>query len=116
MEFKSTVNSSPTAQPTLVITAAALSNHGPTASTSCLQEASGLFRTSTAGVSTAATSALSPARSLDIGSARCGHLLQKCLTHSASRPVLATVIGVIAWSGHLATIPLSLLPEALLYK
>jgi hypothetical protein len=30
--------------------------------------------------------------------------------------VLATVIGAVAWSGHLATIPLSLLPAALLYK
>jgi hypothetical protein len=30
--------------------------------------------------------------------------------------VLATLIGAIAWSGHLATIPLSLLPAALLYK
>jgi hypothetical protein len=30
--------------------------------------------------------------------------------------VLATVVGAVAWSGHLATIPLSLLPAALLYK
>jgi hypothetical protein len=30
--------------------------------------------------------------------------------------VLAAVSGAIAWSGHLATIPLSLLPAALLYK
>jgi predicted amidohydrolase len=52
----------------------------------------------------------------DIGSARYGHLPQKCLLHSASRPVLATLIGAIAWSGHFATIPLSLLPAALLYK
>ena len=116
MEFESMEDSSLTAQPTSKITARANSNRGRLASTSCQQEVSGLFRTSTAGVSTVATSAPFRARSLDIDSVRYGHLLQKCLTHSASRPVLATVIGAVAWNGHSATIPLSLLPGILLYK
>src|SRR6516164_7045655 len=116
MEFKSTGNSSLTARPTLEITGAARSNRGRMASTSCQLKVSGLSQTSIAGASTAATSDPFRVRLLDIGSARYGHLLQKCLLHSASGPVLATVVGAVAWSGHLATIPLSLLPAALLYK
>ena len=116
MEFKLMENLSPIAQPVSKITADARSSHGLMANTLCQPGVSGLFQISTPGASTAVTSAPSAARSLDTGSARYGHLLQKCLPHNASRPVLATAIGAIAWSGHLATIPLSLLPAALLYK
>ena len=116
MEFKSMGNSSPTAWANLKITADARSNRGPMASTSCRREASGSFRASTAGASTAATSAPSAARSFDIVFGPYGRFLQKSLSHSASRLVLAGLASAIAWSGHLATIPLSLLPAALLYK
>src|SRR5215469_1582229 len=116
MEFKLMENLSPIAQPVSKIAADARSSHGLMANTLCQPGISGLFQISTNGASTAATSAPSAARSLDTGSARYGHLLQECLPHNASRPVLATAIGAIAWSGHLATIPLSLLPAALLYK
>ena len=108
--------SSKTAQPTLKTAAGEHSNRGRMASTSCQQKVSGSFQISTPGASTAAISAPFRVRLLDIGFARYGRLLPKSLTHSASRPVFAAVIGVIAWSGHLATIPLSLLTAVLLYK
>src|SRR5215469_9631652 len=116
MELRSTGTSSETAQPTLEITTGAPSHRGPQASTSCLLEASGSFRTSMTGASTAATSAPSAAHSFGIGFGRYGLFVRKRLSHSATLPLLAATTSAIAWSGHLATIPLSLLAVPLLYR
>ena len=116
MELRSIENSSETAQPTSKITADVRLSRGPVANTSCQQEVSGLSQTLIPGASTAATSALFHVRSFDTASARYGPFLRKCLSHSASCPVLAALTAAIAWSGHFTTIPLSLLLAAFLYK
>src|SRR6516164_7775862 len=116
MEFKSMENSSPTAQPTSKNTAGGHSNHGPAATISSPKGGSGSSQTLATGVSTAVTSDLSHARSFDIVFGPYGRFLRKCPTHSASLLVLAALTAAIAWSGHLATIPLSLMPVTLLCK
>lgn len=116
MELRLMENSSETAHPTSKITADVRLSRGPMANTSYRQEVSGLSQTLIAGASTAATSAPSAARSFGIIFAPYGLFVRKCLSHSVSRPVLAAMTGAIAWSGHMATIPFSLLPPALLYK
>ena len=52
---------------------------------------------------------------MDTISGRFGHLLRSPLDSSAALPIVAGTTGVIAWSGHLATIPLSLLPPLLVH-
>src|SRR6267142_6159450 len=44
-----------------------------------------------------------------------GRFIQKSLSHSAFLPALAALSSAIAWSGHVATIPFSLLAPLLLY-
>ena len=68
------------------------------------------------GASTAATSAPSAAHSFGIGFAHYGLFVRKCLSHRATLPLLAATTSAIAWSGHLTTIPLSLLAVPLLYR
>ena len=116
MEFESMENSSQTAPPISKTTVDATLTHGPTATTLSPQELSGSSQTLIAGASTAGTSARFLPLSFNIGCDPCGHFLRKCLNRSASLPLLAGITSAVAWSGHLATIPLALLAPVLMYK
>lgn len=115
MAFESMESSSQTAQHTSKTITDDRSIHGLTANTSSRPETSGFFRTSTAGASTADTSAQSLARSFNIAYAPCGRFLQKCLSRSGFLPAIAAIAAAIAWSGHVATIPVSLLVLPLIF-
>jgi len=54
-------------------------------------------------------------QSFNTDSAPCGRFTQKFLSLSIFLPAIAVIISVIAWSGHVVTIPLSLLAPLFLY-
>src|SRR6266478_2014731 len=116
MVFESTENSSPTVPLIPKTIVADRSNHGPMANTSSKQEASGSSRTSTVGASTVGTLARFLPQSSNTDFGPCARFIQKSLSHSAFLPALAAISSAIAWSGHVVTIPLSLLAPLLLYK
>jgi type IV secretory pathway TraG/TraD family ATPase VirD4 len=89
---------------------------GPMAPTELNRERCGSSRRSTATVSTAATTAPFQNHRFDTISARCGPSLRKLLSNSVTLPAVAATTGAIAWSGHLATIPLSLVAPLLVYS
>jgi apolipoprotein N-acyltransferase len=115
MAFESMENSSQTAPHTSKIIGDESLPLGLTANTSSQQEAFGSSQTLIAGASTAGTLARFRLRSFNIDSVPCGRFRQKSLSHSAFLPALAATTSAIAWSGHLATIPLALLAPLLLY-
>jgi apolipoprotein N-acyltransferase len=115
MAFESTENSSQTALPTSEIIGDESSPLGLTANTSSHQEVFGSSQTSIAGASTAGTLARFLPQSFNIDSAPYGRFIQKSLSLSIFVPAIAVIISAIAWSGHLVTIPLSLLAPLFLY-
>jgi hypothetical protein len=108
-------NSSQTALPTSRIIADESLPPGPTANTSSRQELSGSSQTLIAGASTVGTLARFLPLSFNIDSAPCGRFIQRSLSHSTFLPGIAVIIAAIAWSGHLVTIPLSLVAPLFLY-
>ena len=115
MEFESTESSSKTAPPKSKITVDENSTHGPMASTSLREELSGSSQTLIAGASTAGTLARFVPQSFNTDSAPYGRFTQKFLSLSIFLPAIAVIISAIAWSGHVVTIPLSLLAPLFLY-
>jgi len=115
MEFESMGNSFQTAPPISKTIEDGHSNHGPVANTTFQQENFGFSRTSIVGASTVATLARFLPRSFNTDFGLYGRFKQKSLSHSALLPALAAITSAIAWSGHVATIPFSLLAPLLLY-
>ena len=116
MEFESMDNYFPTAQDDSETTCNVLWTRGPMAPTELNRERCGSSPRSTATVSTAATTAPFQNHRFDTISARCGPSLRKLLSNSVTLPAVAATTGAIAWSGHLATIPLSLVAPLLVYS
>ena len=115
MAFESMENSSQTAPPTSQIIGDDSLPLGLTANTSSQQEAFGSFQTLTAGASTAGTLARFAPQSFKTDSAPYGRFARKFLSLSIFLPAIAVIISAIAWSGHVVTIPLSLLAPLFLY-
>jgi apolipoprotein N-acyltransferase len=115
MAFESMENSSQTALPTSKIIGDETLTHGLTVNTSSRQEAFGSSQTSIAGASTAGTLARFGPQSFNIDYAPYGRFIQKSLTLSIFLPAIAVIVSAIAWSGHIFTIPLSLLAPLFLY-
>ena len=115
MEFESMAKCFQTVQGDSGTTCNVLSTLGPMAPIEWHQEPYGSSPPSTSTVSTAAT--MVPFRSPRFGTAsdHCGRLLRKLLSVSALIPAVAAMTAAIAWSGHLATIPLSLVAPLLVY-
>src|SRR5215469_13797100 len=115
MEFESMAKCFQTVQGDSGTTCNALSTLGPMAPIEWHQEPYGSSPPSTSTVSTAAT--MVPFRSPRFGTAsdHCGRLLRKLLSVSALIPAVAAMTAAIAWSAHLATIPLSLVGPLLVY-
>ena len=115
MESESMENSSQTALPISKIIGDEALPRGLTANTSSRQEAFGSSQTLIAGASTAGTLARFVPQSFNTDSVPYGRFTQKFLSHSTVLPAIAVIISAIAWSGHVATIPLSLLAPLFLY-
>jgi hypothetical protein len=115
MASESMASSSQTAQPISKITADESSTHGLTAITSSQQQAFGSSQTLIAGASTAGTLARYVRQSFNIDSAPYGRFTQKCLSLSVFLPAIAVIISATAWSGHVISIPFSLLAPLFLY-
>jgi apolipoprotein N-acyltransferase len=115
MAFESMENSSQTALPTSKIIGDESLLLGLTANTPSRQELSGSSQTLIAGASTVGTLARFLLRSFNTDSVPCGRFVQKFLTLSIVLPAIAVIISAIAWSGHVVTIPLSLLAPLFLY-
>jgi hypothetical protein len=115
MAFESMENSSPTALPTSRIIGGESLPLGLTANTSSQKEAFGSSQTLIAGASTAGTLARFLLRSFNTDSVPCGRFIQKFLSLSIFLPTIAVIISATAWSGHVVTIPLSLLAPLFLY-
>ena len=79
------------------------------------QEPSGSSHHSTATASIAATTVLFQWPRFGTIFGRCGRLLQTLLSASFALPIIAGITAAIAWSGHLATIPFSLVAPMLMY-
>src|SRR5262249_50208557 len=109
MAFESMENSSQTALHTSKIIGDESLPLGLTANTSSQQEAFGSSQTLIAGASTVGTLAPFVPQSFNIDSAPYGRFIQKFLSLSVFLPATALVISAIAWSGHVITIPFSLL-------
>jgi len=115
MAFESMENSSQTALPTSKIITDESLPLGLTASTSSRQETFGSSQTLIAGASTAGTLVRFVPQSFNTDSAPYGHFTQEFLSLSIFLPAIAVIISAIAWSGHIVTIPLSLLAPLFLY-
>jgi len=115
MAFESMENSSLTALPTSRIIGDKSSPLGLTANTSSQQETFGSSQTLIAGASTAGTLARFVPQLFNTDSAPYGRFTQKFLSLSIVLPAIAVIISAIAWSGHIVTIPLSLLAPLFLY-
>jgi apolipoprotein N-acyltransferase len=116
MAFESMENSSQTALPTSKIIGDESLPLGLTANTSSQREAFGSSQTLIAGASTAGTLARFVPQSFNTDSAPYGRFAQKFLSLSIFLPAIAVIISAIAWSGHIFTIPLSLLAPLILYR
>ena len=115
MEFESMDDCFPTAQGDSEITCNVPSAHGPVAPTTLNREPCG---SSPLSISTASIAAITaPFQNGRFGtiSGHYGRSLQKCLSSSVTLPAVAATTGAIAWSGYLATIPLSLIAPLLVY-
>jgi len=115
MALESMENSSQTALPTSKIIGDEGLPLGLTANTSSQQEAFGSSQTLIAGASTADILARFVPQLFNTDSAPYGRFTQRFLSLSIFLPAIAVIISVIAWSGHVVTIPLSLLAPLLLY-
>jgi apolipoprotein N-acyltransferase len=115
MAFESMENSSQTALPTSKIIGDEGLPLGLTANTASQQEAFGSSQTLIAGASTADILARFVPQSFNTDSAPYGRFTQRFLSLSIFLPAIAVISSVIAWSGHVVTIPLSLLAPLLLY-
>lgn len=115
MAFESMGNSSQTALPISKIISDEPLPHGLTANTPSSQEPFGSSQTLIAGASTAGTLARFVPQSLNIDSAPYGRFTQRFLSLSICLPTIAAIISAIAWSGHISTIPVSLLAPLFLY-
>jgi apolipoprotein N-acyltransferase len=115
MAFESMENSSQTALHTSKIIGDESLPLGLMANISSKQEAFGSSQTLIAGASTAGTLARFVPQSFDIDFAPYGRFTQKFLSLRIILPAIAAIISAIAWSGHVVTIPLSLLAPIFLY-
>jgi hypothetical protein len=116
MEFESMDNSFPTARDDSATTCNGPSTHGPMARTQSSREACGSCPRSTPTASTAAITALFQSPRFDTISVHCGHSLRKFLRSSVALPAVAAATGAIAWRGHLAVIPVSLVAPLFVYQ
>jgi len=87
---------------------------GPKAIMSSPLDSSGSCRNIIRYLSTAATTVPSPLLSFDITSGRFGSTVSSAGFQYRALPALACFVGVVAWSGHVLTIPLALLLVVLL--
>src|SRR5580692_10285713 len=115
MEFESMDNCFPTAQDDSATTFNGRSIRGLMAPTKSNVEPCGSSRRSTVTASTAGTTAPFQIPRFGTISARCGHSLRKFLNSRLVLPVVAASTAAIAWSGHLAAIPFSLVAPLLVY-
>jgi hypothetical protein len=115
MAFESMENSSQTARPISKTIGDESLTPGLTANTSSQEEAFGSSQTLIVGASTAGTLARFVPQSFNTDSAPYGRFTQKFLSLSIFLPAIAVTISAIAWSGHVATIPFSLLAPLFLY-
>src|SRR5713226_5314728 len=115
MEFESMDNCFPTAQDDSATTFNGRSIRGLMAPTKSNGEPCGSSRRSTATASTAGTTAPFQIPPFGTISARCGRSLRKFLSSRLTLPVVAASTAAIAWNGHLAVIPFSLVAPLLVY-
>ena len=115
MEFESMDNCFPTAQDDSATTFNGRSIRGLMAPTKSNGEPCGSSRRSTVTASTAGTTAPFQIPRFGTISARCGHSLRKFLSSRLTLPVAAASTAAIAWNGHLAAIPFSLVAPLLVY-
>src|SRR6266436_3198792 len=115
MEFESMDNCFPTVQDNSATTFNGRSIRGLMVPTKSNGEPSGSSRRSTVTASTAGTTAQFQIPRFGTISARCGHSLRKFLNSRLVLPVVAASTAAIAWSGHLAAIPFSLVAPLLVY-
>ena len=115
MEFESMDNCFPTAQDDSATTSNGRSIRGRMAPTKSNVEPCGSSRRSTVTASTAGTTAPFQIPRFGTISARCGHSLRKFLSSRPTLPVVAASTAAIAWNGHLAAIPFSLVAPLLVY-
>src|ERR1700688_3711368 len=115
MEFESMDNSFPTAPVDSATTCKGPSTRGPMAPTKSNRVPCGSSHRSTATASTAAITAPFRRPRFAIISAHCGHSLRKFLSSSVTLPAIAGSTAAVAWNGHLAAIPLSLVAPLLVY-
>src|ERR1700724_4090608 len=116
MEFELMDNSFPTARDDSATTCNAPLTRGRMAPTESNREPCGSSPRSTATASTAAITAPFQSPRFDTISAHCGHSLRKFLSSSVALSAVAAATGAIAWSGHLAVIPVSLVAPLLVYQ
>src|SRR5258708_21945449 len=115
MEFESMDNCFPTAQDDSATTFNGRSIRGPMAPTKSNRELCGSSLLSIATASTADTTARFQIRRFGTISARCGRSLRKFLSSRLTLPVVAASTAAIAWNGHIAVIPFSLVAPLLVY-
>src|ERR1700687_5809870 len=115
MEFESMDNFFPTAQDDSATTFNGRSIRGLMAPTKSNGEPCGSSRRSTVTASTAGTTAPFQIPPFGTISARCGRSLRKFLSSRLTLPVVAASTAAIAWNGHLAVIPFSLVAPLLVY-
>jgi hypothetical protein len=87
---------------------------GPKAIMSLPLDSSGSYRNIIRYLSTAAITVLSPLISFDITSGRFGSVVRSAGFQRRTLPALACLVSVVAWSGHILTIPLAVLLLVLL--
>src|SRR6202049_3139364 len=115
MEFESMDNCFPTARDNSATTFNGRSIRGLMAPTKSNGELCGSSRRSTVTASTARPTAPFQMPRFGTISARCGRSLRKFLNSRLTLPVVAASTAAIAWNGHLAVIPFSLVAPLLCY-
>src|SRR5438046_911433 len=116
MEFESMDNCLPTAQDDSATICNVHLTRGPMAPTKSSPEPCGSSPRLIGTASTAAITARFQNPQFDTISAHSGRLLRKFLSSSLTLPAVAATTAAIAWSGHLAAIPLSLVAPLLVYN
>jgi hypothetical protein len=116
MEFESMDNCFPTAPDDSATTCNVHLTRGPMAPTKSNGGPCGSSPHSTAIASTADITAQFQTPRFGTISAHCGRSLQKFLSSSVALPAVAATTAAVAWSGHLAAIPLSLVAPLLVYR
>src|SRR5258708_3103801 len=115
MEFESMDNCFPPAQDHSATTFSGRSTRGLMAPTKSNGEPCGSSRRSIVTASPAGTTAPFQIPRFGTISARCGHSLRQFLSSRLTLPVVAASTAAIAWNGHLAAIPFSLVAPLLVY-